>query len=629
MYCRYQDRQELEDDLYRGDEGESEGSDATSELEFHLYSQLHYSSNKGDLEEQNGEAPSRREIHVTEEPAETSVNVESEESAKNRTRSSNAVKLQQQWNNKSEKKKSHPQVQRPSLGFGEVIVIDSSPEVITVSDGSSSSSSDDDDGREGVCASKGGIVRRVLTSNPPQKAPHNKVNDITPVTLDSSSSESESDWESSLSSDSDVLENWMILGQDKQDGDHSISLNLEGGTDSNADFEEDKDVSWVVSDKDREAQILNKDKRARSAISRVANRYYTDKNVHCRNCDKTGHLSKNCPDPKKLPVCFLCGDPGHMSSKCPFKHCNNCGLPGHLYDSCSERAYYHKRCHRCGMTGHFFDACPEIWRQYHISTKTGPPLKQKGEDNGRSPAYCYNCSKKGHFGHGCTQQRMFRGTYATTPFINYYDTTEDIKRRQHRLKFKVKELKENGLMPDNSQTPLTPGPPKKKHKVSCTNNGHLFNHKFDRTCSNHKASASHIFFRDRDDPEAAVFPKSKSNKHRQQESAGKRWKPKRAVPRERAAPAKLIMDEGGDFPRGRGRGEKAEQNNNNNKKSQRKKNKEVSSAGLKDGLFRTAPGKSKKDKREKKRNHLHTKMAAQMYQTDENLFNIKQRKRKR
>lgn len=29
------------------------------------------------------------------------------------------------------------------------------------------------------------------------------------------------------------------------------------------------------------------------------NRYYTaDKNVTCRNCDKRGHLSKNCPTPK-------------------------------------------------------------------------------------------------------------------------------------------------------------------------------------------------------------------------------------------------------------------------------------------------------------------------------------------
>lgn len=54
----------------------------------------------------------------------------------------------------------------------------------------------------------------------------------------SDSEESESDSsgssESSDSSDSECLENWMILGPGNQDGDRSISLNLEGGSDSDA-----------------------------------------------------------------------------------------------------------------------------------------------------------------------------------------------------------------------------------------------------------------------------------------------------------------------------------------------------------------------------------------------------------
>lgn len=134
-----------------------------------------------------------------------------------------------------------------------------------------------------------------------------------------------------------------------------------------------------------QARIHNKDKGVKSAVQRVSNRYYTSKNVQCRNCNKNGHLSKNCPEPKvctqqhdhliftddyrciklltvcvcvcaqKLLSCFLCGTPGHPVSQCPNKHCNNCGMPGHLYESCSERAYWHKQCHRCDMTGHFFD----------------------------------------------------------------------------------------------------------------------------------------------------------------------------------------------------------------------------------------------------------------------------------
>lgn len=58
--------------------------------------------------------------------------------------------------------------------------------------------------------------------------------------LDSDSGDSGSNLGSSDSSDlsdsddSDDLENWMILGRGNQDGDQSISLNLEGKLNSNA-----------------------------------------------------------------------------------------------------------------------------------------------------------------------------------------------------------------------------------------------------------------------------------------------------------------------------------------------------------------------------------------------------------
>ncbi|XP_050926614.1 zinc finger CCHC domain-containing protein 7 [Lates calcarifer] len=184
----------------------------------------------------------------------------------------------------------------------------------------------------------------------------------------------------------------------------------------------------------------------------------------------------------------------------------------------------------------------------------GPPVKQQGEDNGRSPSYCYNCSRRGHFGHACTRQRMFNGVYATIPFINHYDTVEDIKRRQHRLKLKVKELKKNGCFPTTSQTPVTPGPPKKKQKISHLENNCDPNHTPQQTPNNHKPSPNHIFFRDSDFSDTTP----KTNKFKQPESTGKvkPWKPKRPVPtsRNQLPPAKLILDEAADFPRGGGRG---------------------------------------------------------------------------
>ncbi|KAG7458841.1 hypothetical protein MATL_G00224780 [Megalops atlanticus] len=191
-----------------------------------------------------------------------------------------------------------------------------------------------------------------------------------------------------------------------------------------------------------ESQISNKSPGSR----RTSNRYYTNKTVTCRSCNKTGHLSKNCPTPRKLPSCSLCGSQNHLQRTCPNRHCPNCSLPGHGYDDCLERAYWHKQCHRCGMTGHFYDACPEIWRQYHLTTKKGPILKPDGEVAHRNPAYCYNCSRQGHFGFECNQRRMFNGTYPTTPYISHYDTPQEVRRREHRARKKAQELREAGLL---------------------------------------------------------------------------------------------------------------------------------------------------------------------------------------
>ncbi|XP_071360787.1 zinc finger CCHC domain-containing protein 7 [Trachinotus anak] len=658
MYCTYQDREELEDDLYREDDRDSEGSEANSELEFRLYSQLHYSSNAGEMEEQDArgeeaEGQDSQQPEVTEKTVDVDGVVE--HTGESGPPSPNMSRLRQhlkkkkdgEKSDKQKKGKRDPKAQRTSSSlFEEVIVIDSGPDIISISD-------DDTADDEGVCALKGQGSHRLQTSTPAHQGDQKRKRSLSvPVTLDSSSSESDSEEsesesdasDSSDSPDSDGLENWMILGRGNQEGDQSISLNLEGGSDSNADAEEEEVGCWLVSDKDKEAQIYNKDKGARIAVQRVPNRYYTGKNVQCRNCNKTGHLSKTCPEPKKLLPCFLCGTPGHMVSECPNKHCNNCGLPGHLYGSCSERAYWHKQCHRCSMTGHFFDACPEIWRQYHITTKTGPPLKQQKEDNGRSPAYCYNCSRKGHFGHACTRQRMFNGVFATIPFINHYDTVEDMKRRQHRIKLKVKELKKNGLLPTTAQTPVTPGPPKKKQKTSHHKNDHQPNHMPHQTPNNHKPSPSHIFFSDNDFRNTT--PKtSKFNKYKQPQSTGnvKPWKAKRPVPtsRDPLPPTKLILDEAADFPRGRGKGEMIEK-----KKKQRKrmkKTKELAPEGNRDSrphrLFWTArQGSESKqengEKRKRKRRNrdwrtADKKLSAPMYPSDENLFIIKQRKRHR
>ncbi|XP_019130688.2 zinc finger CCHC domain-containing protein 7 isoform X2 [Larimichthys crocea] len=654
MYSTYQDRQELEDELYQEDEGDSDASEANSELEFHLYSQLHYSSNAGEVEEQEdrgeeAQGQDSQRLEVTERT--TDVDGEQEHTGESRPTSPDISKLLQdlrarkkgEKRDKQKKEKSSLKGQRSSF-FEEVIVIDSGPDVISISEG------DTADEDESICALKARDLPQMQTSTPAHEGSQKRKRDLSgPVMVDSSSSksdseESESDSsgssESSDSSDSECLENWMILGPGNQDGDRSISLNLEGGSDSDADGgEEEGRTSWVVSDKDKEAQIYNKDKGARITVQRMSNRYYTDKSVQCRNCNRHGHLSKNCPEPKKLSPCFLCGTPGHMVSHCPYKHCNNCGLPGHLYESCSERAYWHKQCHRCSMTGHFFDDCPEIWRQYHITTKAGLPVMQEGEDHGRSPAYCYNCSRKGHFGHACTQRRMFNGTYPSTPFINHYDTVDDINRRQNRIRMKVKDLKKNGFFLAGPGTPLTPGPPEKKQKVNNHNTPQ-------QSTNNHKPGrGNHIFFNDNHDFNAPTPKKNKYNKYKPESTGSvKPWKPKRPVPNSRDPPARIILDEADDFPRGGSKAAGIDMKKKKKRKKERtQKIKPVSSEtpngrrrGRPDHLFGNGqtpgsdskPEKAKRRKRNRAQRVADKKLAGQMYPTDENLFIIKQRKRK-
>lgn len=170
MYSAYRVGEQPEDDLYQEDEGDSEASEVNSELEFHLYSQLHYSSNAGEVaelvdavEEAGGQGPQQPE--VTSEAADG--DEDNEEAEERRTLPSDTSNTNL---NKKERKKSIKKKTKANLGqqalpfpFEEVIVIDSSPEVISVSD--DDSSSDD----TGVCGLKGQRSEWRQTSTPAQQ----------------------------------------------------------------------------------------------------------------------------------------------------------------------------------------------------------------------------------------------------------------------------------------------------------------------------------------------------------------------------------------------------------------------------------------------------------------------------
>lgn len=168
MYSGYQDQKELEDDLYQED-GDSDVSEVNSELEFRLYSQLHYSSNAGEMEElgdrgEEAECQGSQKLDLTTRSADDD---REQEPRQNSLQSPNISdqELNEKRGSKCHKRKisSIPKGRISPFSFEEVIVIDSSPDVISISDGSTSS----DD--IGVCALKGQDPQRLQTSTPAQQ----------------------------------------------------------------------------------------------------------------------------------------------------------------------------------------------------------------------------------------------------------------------------------------------------------------------------------------------------------------------------------------------------------------------------------------------------------------------------
>uniref|UniRef100_A0A8C0EVS3 Zinc finger CCHC domain-containing protein 7 n=1 Tax=Bubo bubo TaxID=30461 RepID=A0A8C0EVS3_BUBBB len=404
MFVGYEDTEDsemYEDELYR-EESSSEQS-VDSEVEFHLYSQIHYSQNLGEMST----------LEMSEEADVAGVTGHRSVLTKKRSEDKTITEI---IDCDAQLSDDDP----------EVIVLSDTPDEDSVYKSKakkSASSLAQGDTRSRPGSSTPNYARSTAGKvNPVSSAGAQRIQDV--LVIDDSSEED------SAVSESDNVESWMILGAGADDRDEDIMLNLEGCA---TPVSEGEDVDWSICNKDLEAQISNY-----ASVRHTNMRYYTaDKNVTCRNCSRPGHLSKNCPTPKKVPPCCLCAERGHLQNSCPARFCLNCCLPGHYFRECLERAYWNKQCNRCGMKGHYADACPEIWRQYHLTTKPGP-IKAAGSRVERSASvYCYNCSRKGHFGYECSEKRMHGTMFPTSPFIYCYDDEYEIKRRENRLKRKV------------------------------------------------------------------------------------------------------------------------------------------------------------------------------------------------
>ena len=56
------------------------------------------------------------------------------------------------------------------------------------------------------------------------------------------------------------------------------------------------------------------------------------KEITCWSCQKIGHISRNCPEKKRM--CYACGSENHIRRNCDKIRCSRCGKNGHLTEQC-------------------------------------------------------------------------------------------------------------------------------------------------------------------------------------------------------------------------------------------------------------------------------------------------------
>ncbi|XP_075216807.1 uncharacterized protein LOC142322058 isoform X2 [Lycorma delicatula] len=160
---------------------------------------------------------------------------------------------------------------------------------------------------------------------------------------------------------------------------------------------------WFVSDKDLNRNLYNSRKQ------------------RCRRCRQYDHDIKHCREAIKPIVCYMCGESGHRESRCPYRKCLTCGQPSGVFvQMCSKctKDKWKKRFH-CPFcySNHGEDLCPNVWRSFHMTTKTGPlvvPLSRS-----KLKRCCCNCGKSGHLDYECKE--INNSVYIVErPFVNDY-----------------------------------------------------------------------------------------------------------------------------------------------------------------------------------------------------------------
>ncbi|XP_067672275.1 zinc finger CCHC domain-containing protein 7-like [Haliotis asinina] len=239
-----------------------------------------------------------------------------------------------------------------------------------------------------------------------------------------SSSESDS-WDDMTSSDTNSSTDVPHIQVNFRQG--SLTQRIKDGEGHDPD-------KWKINQQDRLGNVGGMSRGQGSLGGRfggagLGGRYYRPSSVKCLNCNEVGHLSKDCPRPKKSQICIFCGYTGHFYRNCPQSLCYNCNQPGHTARQCeAPRQKLHWKCFRCDMFGHSHENCTDHWRQFHLTTSVKQLCPSRGQsDVTNKRRYCYNCGSRKHYGFECEKSRIDSHSMATYPLVARYDKRKVLK----------------------------------------------------------------------------------------------------------------------------------------------------------------------------------------------------------